>query len=250
MSYKKTLPKAAQTAIKAAQEIKETGGMSQATADAMAAIANSDCNITDGGEQRVAKCYGPTSWNQLDGFISQMSTAMQNLSNPQGTKYFYKVQLKAYKRASKDAKKVAKAGYRALKTCLRQDPRNVCSRQKSMQMMWAAAPDVMAQVSDIFKNGFDAQTKQKALDKMQKGGIEPENAQFITEWFKNDGAGGATTVQGSGTAKSYGEVKALVPAPPQTTRAPAAQAATQEGILGLSPLQLAVIGGAALLILR
>ena len=116
--------------------------------------------------------------------------------------------------------------------------------------MWAAAPDVMAQVSDIFKNGFDAQTKQKALDKMQKGGIEPENAQFITEWFKNDGAGGATTVQGSGTAKSYGEVKALVPAPPQTTRAPAAQAATQEGILGLSPLQLAVIGGAALLILR
>lgn len=227
-------------------EGKSGGGLSRSTADAIAAIAAQDCGTFDDGSGRVEKCFSEEYSTTIEKQIDNSAIALRNLDNPYGSEAFYEVNLKAYKEATKTTRKLSRQVNRSIKRCLNQDPRNVCMRQKTMQMMWATAPDTMKQVSDIFENGFDASTKKKALDVMEKGKIPPENAQYVTKWFETNGRVAPEAGQSTAT---YGSLKAE-PAPSSSQRSPLAQQVVEaDQGLGKWPLYGAV-AIAAILILR
>lgn len=226
-------------------EGKSGGGLSRSTADAIASIAGQDCGTFDDGSGRVEKCFNERYSSVIEKQIGIQAKALRNLDNPMGTKAFYRRNAQAFRQAARTTKKLSRQVNSSIKRCLNQDPRNVCMRQKTMQMMWATAPDTMKQVSDIFENGFDMATKTKALDVMEKGGIPAENAQYVSKWFESGGR--AAPEAGESTA-TYGSLKAE-PAPPSQRSAAAKAAVRAEQGLGTLP----IVGAAALaaiLILR
>lgn len=226
-------------------EGKSGGGLSSSASKAIAAIAGQDCGTFDDGTDRVRGCFENDFTAQIAGQARNQAKALENLNNPNGSKAFYRMQLKAFKKATKAAKQFARQSNKTLRTCLRQDPRNVCMRQKSMQMMWASAPDTMKQVSDIFSAGFDASTKKKALDAMQKDGIPPENAQYVSKWFETSGRVAPET---DGSDATYQSLQAE-PVPPSQRSPLAQQVAKAEKGLGTMPL-IGAAAIAAILILR
>ena len=137
----------------------------------------------------------------IDDLIKIQSTAMYEMArlNREGAeRWRIRKAQSAYNDASRSLKRESRKVHSVVKTCLRQDPRNVCFRQKTMQTMWIKAPEIMDKVAKIFKHGYDAKSRSDAVKYMNKKGVPADEqakilAQYDPKAPTNTGSWGQTS---------------------------------------------------------
>ena len=114
--------------------------------------------------------------------------------------------MRIYQKARKSSDKEGRRAHRSLRKCLGQDPRSVCFRQKSMQTFWTQLPKTMDKVAKIFDSGFNASSKAKAIDEMNKAGMSAEEQALVLAAY-NPNASTNTGSWGGGGSAEFGHLR-------------------------------------------
>lgn len=155
----------------------------------------SQANI-DEANRCMSQLFTANMAELLDAYQNAMSDS--KLACESGDKVWCRKAYNAQKDAKKSVDKMSRQQNRSWRTCVRQDPRNVCFRQKAMQSMYISAPEVMKEVGEIFKSGFDAKTKNKALDTMTKDGVSKSDQEMILRFFQQGSQSGSSNYNWDG----------------------------------------------------
>lgn len=153
-----------------------------------------DCShISQAAIDEANRCMTDRFTDNMSELLDAYQDAMSNstLAGQSGDKTWIRKAYRAEKDAKKSVDKMSRQQNNSWRTCVRQDPRNVCFRQKAMQSFWISMPEMMSEVGDVFSAGFDAQTKNKALDVMGKKGLSKSDQDFVLRFFQKGSDSGS-----------------------------------------------------------
>lgn len=169
-----------------------------------------DCShISQAKLQEASDCMDLVLSSELQQLINMQRTAYTRLNDAIALELRPLGPFKSsVNKANRAVKKFSNQSNRTLRTCLRQNPANVCFRQKAMQSFWIALPKVMAEVSKIFSSGFNASSQSKALKYLDKQGIKGQEANDILAQFAPGTPGGMNPNPNAGSGSGRGPVGA------------------------------------------
>lgn len=160
-----------------------------------------DCShISQANIDEANRCMMQFFTDNLSELLDAYQDAMSNstLAGQSGDKTWIRKAYRAEKDAKKSVDKMSRQQNISWRKCVRQDPRNVCFRQKAMQSMYISAPEVMKEVGGIFSAGFDAKTKNKAIDAMTKDGVSKSDQEMILRFFQQGSQSGSSNYNWDG----------------------------------------------------